>query len=74
MGVHFHKERNNYVAMCSVDGKTKYIGSYSNPQIAFNRYKAFKEKHIKKVLRNYIGILPNEIYEAIEDYKIEITD
>ena len=74
MGVHFHKERDNYVAMCSVDGKTKYIGSYSNPQIAFNHYKEFKEKHIKKVLENYIGILPSDIYKAVENYKIEITD
>ena len=74
MGVHFHNERDNYVAMCSVDGKTKYIGSYSNPQIAFNHYKEFKEKHIKKVLENYIGILPSDIYKAVENYKIEITD
>ena len=60
--------------MCSVDRKTKYIGSYSNPQIAFNHYKEFKEKHIDKVLENYIGILPNDVYEEVKKYKIEITD
>lgn len=60
--------------MCSVDGKTKYIGSYPNPKIAFNHYKEFKEKHIKNVLETYIGILPNDVYEAIKNYKIEITD
>ena len=63
-----------YVAMCSVDRKTKYIGSYSNPQIAFNHYKEFKEEHINKVLENYIGILPNDVYEEVKKYKIEITD
>ena len=74
MGVYFHKEREKYVAMCSIDGKTKYIGSYINPQIAFIHYKEFKEKHIKKVLENYIGILPSDIYETVKNYKIEITD
>ena len=74
IGVYFQKEKGNYVAMCSVDRKTKYIGSYSNPQIAFNHYKEFKEKHINKVLENYIGILPDDVYEEIKKYKIEITD
>ena len=74
IGVYFQKEKGNYVAMCSVDRKTKYIGSYSNPQIAFNHYKEFKEEHINKVLENYIGILPNDVYEEVKKYKIEITD
>lgn len=74
IGVYFHKERNNYVAMCAVNCKTKYIGSYKSPEIAFAHYKEFKEKHIQTLLEKYVEILPKNVYESIKNYKIEITD
>ena len=62
IGVYYQKDRNNYVAMCSIDCKSYYIGSYKTPNEAFLHYKNFKEDYIKSKLREYINVLPTDIY------------
>lgn len=74
IGVYYQKDRNNYVAMCSIDCKSYYIGSYKTPNEAFLHYKSFKEDYIKSKLREYINVLPTDIYKIIERYTIQISD
>lgn len=74
IGVYYQKDRNNYVAMCSIDCKSYYIGSYKTPNEAFLHYKNFKKDYIKSKLREYINVLPTDIYKIIEGYTIQISD
>lgn len=69
------KHGNGYSVHCSLDSHTKnYIGFYYDPILAFAAYKAAKEKYIKEVADSYKNIIPQKVYEAVINYKIEITD
>lgn len=74
IGVHFCKKRHKYIAQCGVDGKRVYLGGFDSPQEAFNTYKDFKEKEIKRVAGLYKDRIPTELYEALCNYNVEITD
>lgn len=69
-----------YVAHCSLidpkTGKSKYkhLGYYTTQQEAFNVYKQFKEKNIKQVAEYYKDQIPQKLYNAMYNYKVEITD
>lgn len=69
------KHGNGYSVHCSLDNHTKnYIGFYYDPILAFAAYKEAKEKYIKEVADSYKNIIPQKIYEAVINYRIEITD
>lgn len=74
IGVHFCKKRHKYIAQCGADGKRIYLGGFDSPQEAFDTYKDFKEKEVKRVASLYKDNLPTELYEALCNYKVEITD
>ena len=73
IGVTRHK--NGYSAHYSLNSYSKnYIGFYHDPIIAFQAYKEKKEKYIKEIADSYKNLIPQKIYEAIINYRIEITD
>lgn len=78
IGVYYKKALGKYVSSCSIlkDGKLKriHLGCYDNPKEAFNVYKQFKEKYIKQVADDYKNKIPEKLYNALYDYKIEIDD
>ena len=78
IGVCFNKDRNKYQANCSIfyNGKSKLkaLGYYNNIDDAFNAYKQFKEANIKRIADYYKDKIPNNLYEAMYNYKVEITD
>lgn len=78
IGVYYDKERNKYKASCCTlkNNKRKIIniGCYDDPVEAFNAYKTFKEKYIKIVADKYKEYLPEKLYKALYDYKVEIND
>ena len=51
MGVHFHKERDNYVAMCSVDGKQNILAHIQILKLHLIIIKSLKKSNIKKGFR-----------------------
>lgn len=74
IGVHYKKATDRYVAQCkTLEGK-KHIGYYNTPEEAFLAYKTFKEAYIKQVADNYKGKIPNRLYEAMYNWKVEIDD
>ena len=78
IGVYFRKDANKYKADCNIfyNGKRqyKYLGYYDNIEEAFNAYKEFKEADFKRVADEYKDKIPYELYEAMYNYKVEITD
>jgi len=64
-----------YVAYCRTGlGKRIKIGQYKTPEEAFYKYKDFKESLIKSVAEEYKYSIPEKLYNALIDYKVEITD
>jgi hypothetical protein len=75
IGVCFYKRDQNYQADCKDEnGKSVHLGRYNSPESAFNAYKSFKEKTIRIVADSYKGRIPDRLYKALLDYKVEIDD
>ena len=78
LGVDFHKKSRKYRARCSVETDNGYknitLGFYETELEAFNVYKNFKEKHIKEIAEKYKLFIPKELYDALYNYKVDITD
>ena len=63
-----------YNARCNVDKKIKNLGYYNSLEEAFEVYKNFKEKDIKKVAEEYKDKIPEKLYNAMITYEVEIDD
>ena len=80
IGVCYCKTSNNLKVQCNVfengKNKLKYLGYFplNRPFQAFTIYKQFKENYIKQVAEEYRGLIPNELYNALYSYKVEISD
>lgn len=78
IGVCKANNSNKYIAQCNIfyNGKTqqKYLGLYNTIDDAFNAYKQFKEANIKQMADYYKEKIPDKLYKAMYDYKVEITD
>lgn len=67
--------KNNFRVFCNnkQEGYT-YIGRYNTELEAFNAYKKYKESYVKQVADEYKDKIPKNLYDALYDYKVEITD
>ncbi|MDU4051155.1 MAG: hypothetical protein E7H33_09585 [Clostridium perfringens] len=81
IGVNYReKEKGKFRARCSVfnkesqEFKRKNLGLYNTPEEAFQVYKSAKEKSIKDVADYYKEQIPEKLYNAMYNYKVEITD
>ena len=73
------RESGNYEARCNNGhGKMIHLGTYNTKEEAFQVYKKYKEKLIKKVIDEYEGIIPEPHYSrlktAMYNYEVEIDD
>ena len=79
IGTYLHKN-DKYIAQCSLinpkTGKSKqeYLGYYDTEFEAFQVYKYHKEKNIKMVADYFKKQIPNELYDGLYRYEVEITD
>ena len=75
IGVYLHSDGDKYVAECSnINKKGKYLGRYDTVEEAFEVYKDYKEEVIKRIADKYYGLIPDKLYKAMYDYKVNITD
>lgn len=74
VGVHFNKKSKKIKAQIKKHNKVIYLGSFKTVEEAFNVYKENKESYIKEIAEKYKYKIPNNLYEAMLNYKIEITD
>lgn len=54
--------------------KKEYLGYYETQEKSFKVYKEFKEKYIKQVADYYKDQIPDELYQGLYSYEVEITD
>lgn len=72
---HRKGRKDEFKAMCR-DGSTKRVdlGGFPTPELAFSAYKVYKEALIKTIANLYKLLIPNNLYLAMINYKVEITD
>lgn len=74
-----HAKNGKYEISCSTNlipfyNKKGMSKGYNTSEEAFNFYKQFKEQYIKDVADTYKNKIPNKLYKAMYEYKVEITD
>lgn len=78
IGVQYYKPQRRfkecYKAFITKGGEKRYIGVFATDVEAFNAYKIEKEKWIKEVADKWKDKLEPRVYEALYNYKVEITD
>ncbi|HFD2033479.1 TPA: hypothetical protein ACF2DD_002056 [Clostridium perfringens] len=80
VGVSWKEKNKKHQAQCQIfdiednKSKGKYLGLYNTPEEAFQAYKQFKEENIKQVANFYKTQIPSQLYNAMINYKVEITD
>lgn len=76
IGVNWNKREKKFRAYCQTSfGKQKHLGYYSTPEEAFYKgYKPFKEKYIKQIAEQNKEYIPLDVYNAMMNYIVEITD
>ena len=66
IGVTYDKCHNKY--------KSHHCGYYDTAEEAFEAYKEYKENYIKQIANEYKDKIPNKLYKAMYDYKVELSD
>ena len=74
IGVYYDKDKKKYRAAMSFMGKQIKLGRFDTAELAFNRYKEYKEDFIKDMAEQYKDAIPYKVYEAMINWKIEIDD
>jgi len=63
-----------YLSTITKNGKRIHIGSYRTLNEAFQAYKTAKEAYIKEVADRWKDKITKEVYQALLNYQVEITD
>lgn len=63
-----------YVARASFGDKRKFLGMRSTVEAAFELYKKEKETEARRLAEKYRDQIDPRAYEALLNYKVEITD
>ena len=75
IGIHFNEKINKYIARCcNNSGERVHIGCYDSIEDAFAAYKEYKEQTIKDVADKYKDVIPQQLYDAMYNYIVEIDD
>lgn len=64
----------NYISQISIHGENTYLGLFKSEIEAFQAYKVAKEAHIKVLANKYKDQIDPRAYDALMNYKVEITD
>lgn len=68
------KRGNKFVAGFTKNGRTTHLGYFDTIEEAFQAYKIAKEVWIKELAEKWKSLISLRMYNAICNYKIEITD
>ncbi len=73
IGVNLHRD-GKFMVSCNVNKKIKNLGYFTSEVKAFQVYKTFKENLVKELANKWKGSITKECYQAMYNYKVEITD
>ena len=74
LGVHLESSTGKFKAQLSYFGKRLCLGTFNTEHEAFNSYKLAKEGLIKDIANKWRGKIDTRVYEALVNYKVEMTD
>ena len=75
IGVSWYSKSKTFIAQVNKNkGKQEYLGSFKTELEAFNSYKTAKESFVKEQAEKWKGEIDGRAYEALMNYKVEITD
>lgn len=74
IGVTVDKRGGNFFAQMTVGDEHKKFGYSSTPEGAFRAYKEAKEAYIKELAEKWKDQIDPRAYNALVNYKVEITD
>lgn len=75
LGVSFNTRLNKFQSRChDGTGKQKGLGYHPTEEDAFQAYKVYKEALIKQIANEYKSQLDPRAYDALLNYRVEITD
>lgn len=74
IGVSYEKEKKKFRAAMAFMGEQIKLGTFDTAESAFARYKEYKEDFIKDMAEQYKDEIPDKVYEAMMNWKIEIDD
>lgn len=76
IGVRYSTSKKRYEARLSVNKQYIHLGTHDTVEVAFNVYKRCKELWLRKLATEYYngGHINQRVYDALMNYKVEITD
>lgn len=74
IGVSKQSGGDKYRVRCNIDGYEKQLGVRDTVEEAFNLYKQYKENLIKSIAEEYKQYIPEKLYKAMCEYKVDIQD
>ena len=74
IGVTYNRGAKRYVTRLRKNNKRIYIGTYDTKEEAFKAFKYEKEEYAKQLADKYKNKITHKTYQALINYKIEITD
>ena len=74
IGITFNKIKQKYHVRTNVNGEDTHIGNFDTLEEAFSAFKATKENELKELAELYKPYIPEDVYNAVINYKVEITD
>lgn len=75
IGVQKDSKRGRFKSLISAKNKQRsYLGTYDTPEEAFYAYKKVKEQRIKTVSNKWKDHIDQQVYDALINYQVEITD
>lgn len=74
IGVNYDVRYDTYNAHCNDHGELIWLGSFKTVDDAFITYKIYKEQLIKNMAEEYKYYIPEILYNAMINYKVEIDD
>lgn len=74
IGVSYEKDKKKFRAAMSFMGEQIKLGTFDTAEAAFTRYKEYKEDFIQDMAEQYRDEIPDRVYEAMMNWKIEVDD
>ena len=74
VGVCFCNREKKFFASLGTLNKRLHLGYFNNTEQAFEAYKVAKEEYIKELANKWKSYITKSCYQALMNYKVEITD